>query len=876
MPRAVILTALPVEYLAVRTHLSNLQEEMHPQGTIYERGTFSANGQTWEVGIAEVGAGNAGAAVEAERAIAHFKPDVLLFVGIAGGIKDVAIGDVIAATKVYGYESGKVESQFFTRPTVGQSTYAFVQRARSEARKGEWLQRLSNGSEPQPRVFVAPIAAGEKVIASRESELYQFLRSSYNDAIAVEMEGFGFLSAAFAYPNIQSIVIRGISDLIEDKNAVDPEEGTEEDRQARASQNASAFAFELLRKLQIQSLSNSIEGSANLDTQVLLDKWCKFKINVCGMLHTNLNSGCRSSIWNQVNSPLEELWKDFIECPFWHERLRKKVTQFITKNQRFPEIKNHIDSLRQIDYDREYYSIKLELEGFTNGLIKSIEAREINVPEAFLSGITKDLRTISEALNSPFGKCFLFFGSIGSGKTYSILRIIYGNKNLLPVFLKFHRSSSLQSQILDKINEITGIDWKKSLEAFVAWTGKQTCLKNYKIVLIIDDFYDYIHQTSRSREEFKDDLQKCLNLLSKFENVVWIINLRNINIDLLYRNDDKCLKLDYLSDFTYFQDYFEGFNSSFEEHSKQEFFSRNTCYRDGKQGWLDLDQINYANETGIKIIQAGGITFENCEVTSRPESQYKVTKNLSNPLIACAVLGLRGRHPTNKIVNLNYIELVSSLLDQKLGYPPEEEKLSVEAFATSMGYFISSFPTEVIFEDAEIIIEESDFNGVLDLFGRPDFLNSQDAKIIELLVNHDFLECFTKRDKQSIKQFLRLKFELFWNFYIAESMSQLHLENEKGFNLESCFQNLKAAYTKENIFEFFLLILDRDYEKHQGSIRKNLEIWLRCSSIFPMKSVWIAATKARRLQVKVFEWVEMNVSQIADEQLLWCIYSNPI
>jgi len=251
MPRAVILTALPIEYLAVRTHLSNLQEERHPQGTLYERGKFITQDQTWDIGIAEVGAGNTGTAIEAERAIAYFKPDILLFIGIAGGIKDVAIGDVVAATKVYGYESGKVGEQFFTRPSLGQSSYALIQRAKAEARKEEWLQRLANRPISLPRVFIAPIAAGEKVIASKQSEIFQFLRTHYNDAIAIEMEGYGFLSAAFAYPNIQAIVIRGISDLIDGKNddAIEPEQI----RQEKASFNASAFAFEILSKLEIAS-----------------------------------------------------------------------------------------------------------------------------------------------------------------------------------------------------------------------------------------------------------------------------------------------------------------------------------------------------------------------------------------------------------------------------------------------------------------------------------------------------------------------------------------------------------------------------------------------------------------------------------------------
>ncbi|NES22776.1 MAG: 5'-methylthioadenosine/S-adenosylhomocysteine nucleosidase, partial [Symploca sp. SIO3E6] len=256
MPRAVILTALPVEYLAVRKHLKELEEKMHPQGTIYEQGKYVAKGQEWEVRIAEVGAGNTVAAVETVRAIADFQPDILLFVGIAGGIKDVAIGDVVIATEVYGYESGKVEEQFFPRPKAGKSAYALVQRAKFEARKGEWLQRLDNTPVQQPRVFVAPIVAGEKVVASRQSNIFQLLRESYNDAIALEMEGFGFLSAAFAYRNMQAVVIRGISDLIEGKNddSVEPEDI----RQLKASQHASAFAFEMLAQLQITSSLQSI------------------------------------------------------------------------------------------------------------------------------------------------------------------------------------------------------------------------------------------------------------------------------------------------------------------------------------------------------------------------------------------------------------------------------------------------------------------------------------------------------------------------------------------------------------------------------------------------------------------------------------------
>src|SRR5712691_954998 len=169
---AVVLTALSVEFKAARAQLTSLRTVEHPSGTIYEMGQFFSGGQQWTVAIVQTGSGNVRAAIEAERAIAHFNPSHVFFLGVAGGIKDVNLGDVVAASKVYGYETGKAADEFRTRTDIGESSYDLVQRAMRVARDDRWQQRLIGTTHTNPRAVVAPIAAGEKVVSSTSSSTF--------------------------------------------------------------------------------------------------------------------------------------------------------------------------------------------------------------------------------------------------------------------------------------------------------------------------------------------------------------------------------------------------------------------------------------------------------------------------------------------------------------------------------------------------------------------------------------------------------------------------------------------------------------------------------------------------------------------------------
>ena len=241
--RVVVFTALGVEYEAMREYVAGPVRKQEERGTLYEVGTLPGAHRHWQIALAQTGPGSTTVGVQFDRAIRVFRPQIALFVGIAGGRKDVSLGDVVAANLVYNYEWGKSTLDGFQpRIRIHYSAHRLVQRAQLIARENRWQGRIRPGCpERPPASFIKPIVTGDKVVVHNRSAVALLLDQYASDALAIETEGHGFLEAAYVNPQVGALVIRGISDLLAGKD-----KASDDRWQPIASRHAAAFAIELL------------------------------------------------------------------------------------------------------------------------------------------------------------------------------------------------------------------------------------------------------------------------------------------------------------------------------------------------------------------------------------------------------------------------------------------------------------------------------------------------------------------------------------------------------------------------------------------------------------------------------------------------------
>jgi len=240
-----IVTALALERAAVRPHLDQVRIESL-DGLYADLGTFDPGASPQRVAVVETGAGNVPAAVLTTLAEELLRPRLIVMVGVAGGVKDVVVGDVVASSKVYWIEGGKEKDTLAPRPDFAPVSVALVQLARAVSADGRWIERAAatGGGRWQDRApgsLVAPIVTGEKVVAAQMGPTAELVRSVYSDAVAIDMEDFGTLRGGAATERAKVIAVRGISDLLAGKAEADAAGS-----QPIAAANAVAFVFEML------------------------------------------------------------------------------------------------------------------------------------------------------------------------------------------------------------------------------------------------------------------------------------------------------------------------------------------------------------------------------------------------------------------------------------------------------------------------------------------------------------------------------------------------------------------------------------------------------------------------------------------------------
>ncbi|MDL5205241.1 hypothetical protein [Streptomyces sp. ALI-76-A] len=244
----VVLTALPVEYRAVRDCLVSVRRgPRHQSGTVFELGWL--NGTPWRIVLAQTGKGNPAAAALTGQAAEMFDPYAVLLVGVAGRLKpDIELGDVVAATKVYAYHGGKENGEGFSaRPVSWPASHELEQAARLVSVDGQWSRALPRTEgRREPTAHLEPIAAGETVLDAKDASLRRLLARHYQDAAAIEMEGAGVAHAAHLNNRLPTLIVRGISDRADGTK----EQSDGENWQTTAARSAAAFACCVIRELQ--------------------------------------------------------------------------------------------------------------------------------------------------------------------------------------------------------------------------------------------------------------------------------------------------------------------------------------------------------------------------------------------------------------------------------------------------------------------------------------------------------------------------------------------------------------------------------------------------------------------------------------------------
>ncbi|RUT80190.1 5'-methylthioadenosine/adenosylhomocysteine nucleosidase [Ancylomarina longa] len=226
-----IIGAMEIEVVRLRELLSN-RAEQQKGGFVF----YTGNLKGVDVVLLQSGIGKVNAAIGAAILIDTFQPDFVINTGAAGGFpSDLKVGDIVISQKVlhhdmdctvFGYKAGQVPGM----PEHFDANAQLIELADKS------IHRLTN-----LQTKIGTILTGDQFM--NDPKATQRIKKMFPDADAVEMEGAAIAQTCYQF-HIPFVIIRSISDIAGQENAVEYEEFVE-----TAAINSADMVMEMVREL---------------------------------------------------------------------------------------------------------------------------------------------------------------------------------------------------------------------------------------------------------------------------------------------------------------------------------------------------------------------------------------------------------------------------------------------------------------------------------------------------------------------------------------------------------------------------------------------------------------------------------------------------
>jgi adenosylhomocysteine nucleosidase len=253
-PVIAILGAFEQEIILLEDELIDRQQQII-EGIRFVSGNLSGN----RVVIAYTGIGKVNAAMTTTLLIEHFKPEKVIFTGIAGAVNQkLQPGDIVIAERTAHHDMGTLwpEGLFhkgvknrlngWENPVFFDGDVQLLKLAERAAQQVEFRSIRIISGQRKPKVIKGVVVTGDAFIASAEKSAE--LRKKLN-ADAVEMEGAAVAQLCFQR-SIGFLAIRSISDNADESAVLD-----KQTFYILAAKNSSSLVIEMLDLLGAKLLS---------------------------------------------------------------------------------------------------------------------------------------------------------------------------------------------------------------------------------------------------------------------------------------------------------------------------------------------------------------------------------------------------------------------------------------------------------------------------------------------------------------------------------------------------------------------------------------------------------------------------------------------